>query len=93
MMGPLALLNHVINFAAPAFWLAMLLPWLSRFLIKKKSSRLPLLKQSAYIFLAGLVVLLLGLALFGQDGKMMTYLTLVITAATGQWFMLKGWRG
>lgn len=91
-MDPLALLNHVINFAAPAFWLALLLPWLARFLSRKKSSRLPLLKQSAFIFMAGLGVLFLGLALFGQDGKMMTYLALVITAASGQWFMLKGWR-
>jgi len=33
------------------------------------------------------------LTLLGQDGKMVTYLTLVITAATSQRFMLKGWRG
>ncbi|PKO60196.1 MAG: hypothetical protein CVU24_13660 [Betaproteobacteria bacterium HGW-Betaproteobacteria-18] len=91
-MGLLALLNHVINFAAPAVWLALLLPWLARFLIKKRSSRFPLLKQAAFIFMLGLLVLLLGLALFGQDGKMMTYLALVITAATAQWLMLKGWR-
>ncbi len=92
-MGPLALLNHVSNFAAPAFWLALLLPWLARFLLKTKSSRWPMHKQSACIFVAGSVVLLLGLALFGQDGKMMTYLVLVLTAATGQWLMLRGWRG
>ncbi|HEX5697349.1 MAG TPA: hypothetical protein VFX90_01755 [Rhodoferax sp.] len=44
----------------------------------------------AVIFVAGLVVLLLGLAVFGQDGKMLTYLALVATAATGQWLMSKG---
>jgi hypothetical protein len=93
LMDFLTLLKHVINFAAPAVWLALLLPWLARFLIRKRPSRLPLLKQAVFIFMAGLLVLLLGLALLGQDGKMMTYLALVITAATGQWLMLKGGRG
>jgi hypothetical protein len=37
-----------------------------------------------------LVVLALGLALLGQDGKMLTYLALVVAAASGQWFMRKG---
>lgn len=92
-MDLLTLLNHVVNFVAPAAWLALLLPWLARFLIGKSSSRFPLRKQVAFIFVAGLLVLFLGLALFGQDGKMMTYLALVLTAATGQWHMLKGWRG
>jgi hypothetical protein len=35
-------------------------------------------------------VLALGLVLLGQDGKMLTYLALVVTAATGQWFMRRG---
>ena len=92
-MGILALLNHVVNFAAPALWLALLLPWLVRFLPGKKSSRFSLTTQFALIFLSGLVVLALGLALLGQDGKMMTYLGLVVTAAPVQWFMRKGWPG
>lgn len=92
-MDLLTLLNHVINFAAPAAWLALLLPWLARFMVRKGGARLFLRKQAAFIFIAGLLVLLLGLALLGQDGKMMTYLALVITVATSQWLMLKGWRG
>ncbi|OIP18925.1 MAG: hypothetical protein CO105_05930 [Comamonadaceae bacterium CG_4_9_14_3_um_filter_60_33] len=92
-MDLLVLLNHFINFAAPAAWLALLLPWLARLLIRKRSPGFSLLKQGTIIFMAGLLVLLLGLTLLGQDGKMVTYLTLVITAATSQRFMLKGWRG
>jgi len=89
-MGILALLNHVVNFAAPALWLALLLPWLVRLLSGKRFSGVSLTAQFAFIFLSGLVVLALGLALLGQDGKMMTYLVLVVTAATVQWFMRKG---
>jgi len=89
-MGSMTLLNHLVNFAAPALWLALLLPWLARLLIRKRPSAYSLQAQMAVIFVAGLVVLLLGLALFGQDGKMLTYLSLVATAATGQWLMRKG---
>lgn len=89
-MGMLALLNHAVNFAAPAFWLALLLPWLDRFLPGKRNSSFSRRAQFGLIFMAGLVVLALGLALLGQDGKMLTYLALVATAATGQWLMRKG---
>ena len=89
-MGSMTLLNHLVNFAAPALWLALLLPWLARLLIRKRPSAYSLQTQMAVIFVAGLVILLLGLALFGQDGKMLTYLALVATAATGQWLMRKG---
>ena len=89
-MGLLALLNQAVNFAAPAFWLALLLPWLDRFLTGKRASALSRPAQFVRIFAAGLVVLALGLVLWGQDGKMLTYLALVATAATGQWFMRKG---
>ncbi|MDD2844172.1 MAG: hypothetical protein PHT57_04400 [Rhodoferax sp.] len=89
-MGPVALLNHLVNFAAPAFWLALLLPWLARFLTGKRAAALSRMAQFWLIFAAGLVVLFLGLVLFGQDGKMLTYLALVVAAASGQWFMRKG---
>ncbi len=89
-MGVLALLNHAVNFAAPAFWLALLLPWLDRLLTGKRASAFSRPVQFALIFLAGLVVLALGLVLWGQDGKMLTYLALAVTAATGQWLMRKG---
>ena len=88
-MGFMALLNHAVNFAAPALWLALLLPWLTRLLIGKKAAAYSLTVQIALLFLAGLVVLALGLVLLGQDGKMLTYLALVLTAASGQWLMRK----
>jgi hypothetical protein len=89
-MGFVALLNHAANFAAPAFWLALLLPWLDRLLTGKRASVYSRTAQFGLIFMAGLVVLALGLVLGGQDGKMLTYLALVATAATGQWLMRKG---
>ncbi len=89
-MGPLDLLNHAVNFVAPAFWLALLLPWLDPLLTGKRTSAFSRPAQFGLIFAAGLVVLGLGLVLLGQDGKMLTYLALAATAATGQWLMRKG---
>lgn len=91
-MGFFALLNHAINFVAPALWLALCLPLLSRFFMKKRPVAHTLKAQAAIHFIVGVVALLLGLALFGRDGKMLTYLALVLSGATSQWVMFKGWR-
>jgi hypothetical protein len=91
-MGFFALLNHAINFVAPAAWLALLMPLLGRLIIKKRSVALTLLAQAAIYFVVGVVMLLIGLALFGRDGKMLTYLALVVSITTSQWLMHKGWR-
>ena len=91
-MGPLALLNHAINFVAPAAWLALLVPLLSIFVIRKRAVAHNFKAQVAINFVACLVALVLGLALFGRDGKMLTYLALVLVSATSQWILLKGWR-
>jgi hypothetical protein len=40
---------------------------------------------------SGLLVLLVGLWLHGQDGKMSTYMALVLVAATLEWAMHRGW--
>lgn len=91
-MGFLALLNHAINFLAPAAWLALLVPVLSRLFMKNRLVAHTFAAQAAIHFAVGVVALLIGLALFGRDGKMLTYLALVVLIATSQWAMLKGWR-
>jgi len=91
-MGFFALLNHAINFVAPAAWLALLMPLLSRIFMKKRPVAHAFAAQVAIHFAVGVVALLIGLALFGRDGKMFTYLAVVLLMATSQWVMLKGWR-
>jgi len=86
-MGALALLNHAINFLAPALWLALLVPLLARVFMKKRPVALTLSAQIAINFVIGCGVLIAGLLLFGRDGKMLTYLGLVVMAATTQWWL------
>jgi len=88
-MNPLALLNHTLNFLAPAICLALLLPLVARLFWRKLPQGKPLKTQITVLFAVGVLVLAVGLVLFGRDGKMFTYLGLVLAMATGQWVMQK----
>jgi hypothetical protein len=88
-MGFFALLNHAINFLAPAVWLALMMPLLSRVFMKKMPLGRTLQAQAAIHFAACAVTLLAGLVLFGRDGMMLTYLAMVVVSATSQWAMLE----
>jgi hypothetical protein len=87
-MGPLDALWHLLNFAAPAFGMAVLTTALAKLLFRRELAGAgwrPLLGWSAA---AGLAVLLAGLVLFGRDGRMATYGALVAATALTLW-----WRG
>ena len=92
-MDLFALLNHWLNFLAPALWLALLLPLTARWVLKKRSATLSLLAQVAIHFLLATLALGLGLWFFGHDGQMATYIGMVLLCATSQWLMQRGWRG
>ena len=92
-MGVLALLNHVLNFLTPALWLASGLTLMSRIFMKKQAPTLTPLAQAAILSVAGSVVLLLGLVLLGRDGKMLTYVALVLVCASVQVWLQRGVRG
>jgi hypothetical protein len=89
-MGPLDLLLHFAGFAAPAAFLAVVLPWAGRLVLPRSAS--PVGVQAAWILVAGLAVLAGGLWYFGRDGKMLTYAALVLAAATTQWLCTRAWR-
>ncbi|MDP1741836.1 MAG: hypothetical protein Q8K71_02965 [Polaromonas sp.] len=95
-MTALNLANQWLNFMAPAAFVALLLVLASRaaprFFGSKKPLALSVLAQTAIIFVAGLLLLLVGLVVFGRDGKMASYALMALGAATCQWFVLRGWR-
>lgn len=91
-MGPLDLLNHVLNFVAPALWMALLVTLAARLFMKKRPAALSLYAQAAINFVVNVALLVLGLWFFGHDGKMATYTGMVLLCATSQWIMLRGWR-
>jgi len=91
-MTPVVLLNHFLNFLAPALWLAILLPLAGRFFLKSRVSRPGFWVQAAVHLVVNLLVLVIGLWSFGRDGKMATYAGMTAACATSQWLMLRGWR-
>lgn len=89
-MGFLDVLYHLLNFFVPAFGVAVLTVLGSAVLMKRSSATPGIIAQAAINFAVGAVVLVVGLWLFGRDGKIATYAALVFVCATSQAWMLRG---
>ena len=83
------LILHLFNFVLPALAMAALMPWAGRWVMG--SGGAPLRRRMAIHAVAGVLVLVAGLVVQGHDGKMSTYLALVLVAATAEWTMHRGW--
>jgi hypothetical protein len=90
-MGPLDLLNHLLNFVAPACVVGFLLALAARWLHPGRSRHAFMVQVGSNVA-AGLLALIAGLVLFGRDGKMASYAALVVLSATSQWLLIGGWR-
>ena len=86
-MDFVASVNHLLNFVAPAFFLALGLAICARFLNQNKAGAQSFIAQVAINFILGVAVLLLSLWLFSRDGKMLGYAALVCTSACCQWVL------
>ncbi len=91
-MGALNLLNHLLNFVLPAVAMGVMMPLFSRLLWRKVSVAKSLKAQMTITSLACLAVLIAGLVVFGNDGKMATYAGVVLAAGLCQWWFQGGWR-
>jgi hypothetical protein len=88
-MGLFDLMNHLFNFAAPAVFVgvftAVAAPWMLPKASRRRALLLPALVNSG----VGLCVLAAGLWFFGNDGKMASYLALVLAAAASQLMLMQ----
>ncbi len=91
-MGLIQFILHVLNFLAPALFVALLVPEANRYVLRNPNPRRKRWIPAAIQFAVGVAVLLAGLVLFGVDGKMLTYLALVLAGATCQWLLTQGWK-
>jgi len=91
-MPPLAFIDHLFNFVAPAFFMALTLVLSARWLLRRQAGSPGFWVQLVINFIAGVVVLAIGLVYFGRDGKMATYAALVGVCGTVQWFLAGGYR-
>lgn len=84
-MSLVGLFWHVIVFLAPAAWVALVLGLAGRFLSRKKNPWHYSYALFAMVFGCGGLTLLVGLWVWGSDGKMSTYAALVVVCASVQW--------
>lgn len=92
VMGLVASINHLLNFVAPAFFLALGMAVCARLFRQNKPQAYSFIAQVAINFILGCAALLLSLWLFSRDGKMLGYAALVGVSAFCQWVLSKGWR-
>ena len=83
-MGLWSLTLHLANFAAPALLMGTLLAFFVPLFFGKRPVARDFIAQAAMNFVAGLLVLVAGLVAFGNDGKMATYIALVLAMGTAQ---------
>ena len=88
-MGFIDLILHLLNFAAPAAFVALLMVLVALVILKKRLKVPVWWAQLAINFVVCLGALLVGLVVLGRDGKMLTYLALAVCCATSQWWMLR----
>jgi hypothetical protein len=91
-MSAFALTDHLLNFVAPAAFMAIALAVAAAIFMKKRPGSTVLWAQAAINFIVGVGVLAVGLVGFGRDGMMATYAALVFVCGTGQWLLSRSWR-
>jgi len=90
-MSLLALLNHLLNFVAPALAVGFLCALAGR-LGGARAGAPAWWVQGAINSAVGAAALLAGLVFGGRDGTMTAYAALVIASGTSQWMVSRGWR-
>ena len=85
-------LLHALNFMLPAACVALVVTFAGRFFKRNRPVSGVFIAWSAINFIVCLSVLIIGLILTGRDGKMLTYLAMVIGSAMVQFFLSGLWR-
>lgn len=81
---------HLFNFLLPALAMALLMPLAGRWVMGRGSLGWPW--RVLWHVLAGTAVLVTGLLWQGQDGRISTYVALVLAAGSLEWALHRGWR-
>lgn len=89
-MSLLDLLNHLLNFLAPALAVGFLCALAGR-LSKPRPGAPAWWVQGAVNAAAGAAALLGGLVFLGRDGSITAYAALVLASGTSQWMVSRKW--
>jgi uncharacterized membrane protein len=87
-MGPIDAFWHLSNLFLPALLLGALAAALAKLLWRRELAGVPWRRLATVAAAAAAAVVLLGLVVFGRDGRMPTYAGMVLATAGALW-----WRG
>lgn len=79
-------LIHIVNFFAPAFGLALIVPSVSRLVWWRALKPVAWFQQVKWVAVINAAILVLGLLVLGRDGAMWTYIALVLASAGTVWW-------
>jgi hypothetical protein len=85
-MGFFDALGHLLNLLLPALGVAALAAALAKLLWRQALAAVRWSRLAGTGALAGAVVVIGGLVLSGRDGRMSTYVALVLAVALGLWW-------
>ena len=77
---------HVLNFAAPAVVIGLLASLGAKLLWRREMSGTSIMRMWRWSSSLALMATLGGLVVFGRDGKMGTYVGMVLACAAGLWW-------
>jgi len=88
-MGPLDFANHLLNFVAPAVFVGFFLALAGPMVLRVRTKPGTWLGRGLVNTLVGCCALAGGLWFFGNDGKMVTYLGLLVACSLSQLALLR----
>jgi hypothetical protein len=77
---------HLVNLIVPAFGVAALGAAITKLLWRRRLTQRRWHVLAGWSFAAGVVVTLASLAIFGNDGRMATYIALCAACAVALWW-------
>ncbi|MEP7301896.1 MAG: hypothetical protein ABI699_10240 [Caldimonas sp.] len=86
-MNPVDAFWHIANFFAPALVIGYLAAGAAKLLWRDELGAIPWLRFGAWPSAAMAGVALLGLVVFGHDGKVVTYVAMVVACAAALWWV------
>ncbi|MFM6986552.1 MAG: hypothetical protein ACKOXQ_08005 [Hydrogenophaga sp.] len=86
-MTVLAFFGHLLNFVAPAAGVALVLWGMPRLWPRSRRGRWAARTELLALSAVGMAVLLAGLLAWGRDGKMLTYVVMVVSQGSLVWWM------
>lgn len=85
-MGPLDALDHFANLFLPALALAAIAAALAKGLWRRDLAGVAWTHLTGFAAAGSVAALLVGLLVQGRDGRMATYLGMVVACAAGLWW-------